>query len=184
MIDLRSAATLAGLGVVAAFSWWVLEVSAPIETRSLGPRHLPDYHFTAPRITRFGADGKVALDLTAVRALHFPDDDSVQLEDLRVALTTDAGVTWRMRADRGNAPMGGDSIELAGAVSVSRPRADGGLTLATESLTVEPRAQRLSTTAPVELRAGGSRIAAVGMQADLLAERVALSAQIRGSYAR
>jgi len=183
MIDLRTSAAIAGLGVAAAFSWWVLQVSAPTETRSLGPRHLPDYHFVAPRITRFGADGKVALDLTAARALHYPDDDSVELEDLRVALTTDAGVTWQMRADRGIAPMGGDSIELAGAVTVARPRGDGGLTLATESLTLHPRAQRLATAAAVELRAGSSRIEAVGMQADLLAERVELGAKIRGSYA-
>jgi lipopolysaccharide export system protein LptC len=183
VIDLRAGATFAALGVAAAFSWWVVQVSAPLAPRAVGPRHLPDYHFVGPRITRFGADGRVALDLTAARALHYPDDDTIALEGLRLSLTTDQGVTWRMGAATGVAPMTGDRIDLAGKVTVERPGPSGGVRLATESLTVEPRAQRLSTGAPIELRAGTSQVEAVGMHADLVAGRIVLDSRIRGRYA-
>lgn len=184
MITVRGALTLAGLGAAAAFSAWVLQVGAPRRVEVAAPRHLPDYHFLAPRITRFGADGLLTLDLRAARAVHFEDDDSVALEDLKVDYRTDSGDLWRLTAARGTAPMGGETLTLEGAVRVERPRADGGaLELSTERLTLATRGQRLTTDLAVELREGGSRMTAIGLDADLQAERIRFPHAVKGSYA-
>jgi lipopolysaccharide export system protein LptC len=184
VITLRGTLALAGLGAAAAFTAWVLQIGAPRNVQAAAPRHLPDYHFTAPRITRFGADGLLTLDLRAARALHFEDDDSVELEALSVDYRTDTGELWRLTAARGTAPMDGEVLTLEGAVRVSRPRAaGGGLELDTERLVLATRGQRLTTDAPVALREGGSHMTAIGLDADLRAERIRFPKQVRGTYA-
>ena len=184
MITLRGGLAVAGLGAAAAFTAWVLQVGAPRTALVAAPRHLPDYHFLAPRITRFGADGLLALDLRAARAVHFEDDDSVALEQLSVDYRTDAGDLWQLTAARGSAPMSGDVLLLEGTVRVARPRADGGaLELITDHLSLAPRGQRLTTDAPVQMREGSSRMTAVGLDADLRAERIRFNSAVRGSYA-
>lgn len=184
MITLRGSLAVGGLGAAAAFTAWVLQVGAPRTAQVTAPRHLPDYHFLAPRITRFGADGLLALDLRAASAVHFEDDDSVALEQLSVDYRTDTGDLWHLTAARGSAPMSGDVLLLEGAVRVARPRADGGaLELTTERLTLATRSQRLTTDSPVEMREGNSRMSAVGLDADLSAERIRFTSAVRGSYA-
>ena len=184
MITLRGSVALASLAAVAAFTAWVLQIGAPHAVQASAPRHLPDYHFTAPRITRFGADGLLTLDLRAARAMHFEDDDSIALEELSVDYRTDTGELWRLTAARGTAPMDGDVLTLEGDVRVSRPRASGGaLELATDQLQLEMREQRLTTDLPVELREGGSRMTAVGLDADLRAEHIRFAHTVRGTYA-
>jgi lipopolysaccharide export system protein LptC len=184
MITLRGTLALAALGGVAAFTFWVVQIGAPRRAENAAPSHLPDYHFIAPRITRFGKDGLLALDLRAAKALHFEDDDSVELQQISVDYRTDQGDLWRLTAARGTAPMSGEVLQLEGAVRVARPRADGGaLELSTERLTLAPRDQRLTTDAAVELREGGSRMTAIGLDADLRAERIRFEREVRGSYA-
>ncbi len=184
MITLRGSLAVGGLGAAAAFTFWVVQIGAPRTAQVAAPRHLPDYHFISPRITRFGADGLLALDLRAASAVHFEDDDSVALEQLRVDYRTDAGDLWRLTAARGSAPMSGEVLLLEGAVRVARPRADGGaLELSTERLTLATRSQRLTTDAPIEMHEGGSRMTAVGLDADLRAERIRFISAVKGSYA-
>lgn len=185
MITLRGGLTLVALGGTAAFTYWVVQVGAPPRVAVTAPRHLPDYHFIAPRITRFGSDGLLTLDLRAAKAEHFQDDDSVELEQLSVDYRTDAGDLWRLTAERGSSPMSGEVLQLEGAVRVARPRADGGaLELRTERLTLTTRDQRLTTDAAVEMREGRSLMTATGLDADLRAERISFKRAVRGSYAR
>ena len=184
MTPLRGSLTLAALAGAAAFTFWVVQVGAPRIAQVTAPRHLPDYHFIAPRITRFGSDGLLALDLRAAKAEHFEDDDSVALEQLSVDYRTDAGDLWHLTAARGTAPMSGEVLQLEGAVRVTRPRAAGGtLELSTERLTLATRGQRLTTDAPIEMREGSSRMTAVGLDADLRAERIQFRRAVRSSYA-
>jgi len=184
MITPRGVAALTVLGAVAAFTFWVLQVSAPREVRGREASHEPDYHFGKPRITRFGADGALELDLTARHAVHFPDDDTVALDDLKVEVRAPDGTAWSMAAARGHAPMAGEVVTLEGGVRIARPagRAGSAVELTTDHVALDTRAQRLTTDAPVQIVDGANRFTAVGLVADLATERITLKDRVRGSY--
>ena len=176
---------LAALGGVAAFTFWVLQVSAPREVREREARHEPDYHFSAPRITRFAVDGTLELELTARHAVHFPDDDTVELDELKVDVRAPDGTAWTMVAARGHAPMAGSRVKLEGGVRIGRPGggAGGAILLTTDHVELDTRTQLLSTEAPVEIVHGANRVTAVGLLADLGRDHITLQSRVRGTYA-
>ena len=185
MITPRGIAAFVALGAIAAFTFWVLQISAPREVRDREASREPDYHFGAPRITRFGADGALTLDLTARSAVHYPHDDTVALEQLEVDVRAPDGAAWTLSAARGSAPMAGERVSLEGGVRIGRPAggAGGAIELTTERVTLDTRAQRLETDAPVRIVQGGNQVTAVGLIADLASERITLKHRVRGSYA-
>jgi len=184
MITPRGLFAIGALGATALFTLWVLQVSAPVETKREGPSHVPDFLFASPRITRFGPDGTLVLDLTASHAVHYPDDDTVALEDLRIDLHTQSGEDWRMAAQHGTGPMGAQEFELSGAVTVGRPQGtDAGLQLRTDRVTLRADTRTLDTQAAVTIVEGGSSVRAIGMHADLLTQRIELHHQVRSDYA-
>lgn len=173
------------LGAITAFTFWVLQVSAPREVRERETRHEPDYHFTAPRITRFGVDGTLELELTAKNAVHFPDDDTVALDELQVDVRAPDGTAWTMVAARGHAPMAGERVTLEGGVRIGHPAggAGGAILLTTDHIELDTRAQLLTTEAPVEIVHGTNRVTAVGLLADLGRDHITLKSRVRGTYA-
>lgn len=185
MITPRGIAAFAALGAIAAFTFWVLQINAPREVRGREASREPDYHFGAPRITRFGADGTLDLELTARSAVHYPHDDTVALEELEVDVRAPDGASWTLSAARGSAPMAGDRILLEGGVRVARPAggAGGPIELTTEQVTLDTSVQRLETDAPVLIVQGANRVTAVGLVADLGRERITLKQRVRGVYA-
>lgn len=186
MITPRGLVAFAALIATAAFTWWVLQINAPREVREREARHEPDYHFGAPRITRYGANGLVDLALTASHAVHYPDDNSVVLDALRVELLAPDGTAWIMVADHGTAPMQGDRLALSGNVKITRPAdpAQGGeIELTTEHAELDTRVERISSDDPVVMTHGNNRVSATGLLADLRAERITLRSQVRGTYA-
>lgn len=184
MITPRGVAAFAALGAVAAFTFWVLQISAPREVRGREAGHEPDYHFGAPRITRFGPDGALELDLTAVSAVHYPHDDTVVLDRLRVDVRAPDGAAWTLAAARGSAPMAGDLVTLEGGVRIARPAGAGGgaIELETERVVIDTRVQRLATDAAVTIAQGANRVTAVGLEADLRGDRITLKQRVRGTY--
>lgn len=184
-MDWRGPVILLALAGMAGLTWWLLRVATPLASSARAADQLPDYYFTGPRIVRYDTDGRVELDLTAERAMHHPQDDSVSLERLAVAYRTREGQHWRMSAARGNTPADGERITLDGDVSVTRadPGTEGGLELRTEQVLLDTAARRLTATGAVTLRDGATTMTAVGLVADLANDRIQLETRVRGSYA-
>ena len=193
MISPRGVLSFVALGAAAAFTFWVLQISAPREVREKETRHEPDYHFDSPRITRYGVGGALELDLTAAHAVHYPDDDSVALDQVALDLRTREGARWTMVAAHAIAPMKGSIVSLDGGVRIARPRADaksdarpdandGAVELRSERVTLDTSAQRIETAEAVEMLQGGNRTTAVGLVADLGADRITFKSHVRSSY--
>lgn len=185
MMPWRGLLALGALAGLAGFTWWLLEIAKPLAAGPGAPRTHPDYYFTGPRIVRFDASGEIELDLTALRAVHYPADDSVALESLAIAYRTPEGAAWKLTAARGSAPASGEVITLDGAVAVQRPQPDGspGLELRTERVTLDTRRRVLSAPGAVELADRGARLSAIGLTADLANDRIELAQRVRVSYA-
>jgi lipopolysaccharide export system protein LptC len=185
-MDWRGPLALATLAALAALTWWLLQIATPLAAAPGAPRHLPDYYFSGPRIVRFDAAGRIELDVTAERAVHYADDDSVALEALSVAYRAPEGDAWRMTAERGTAPASGEVITLDGAVAVARAQTDGGtgLELRTERVTLDTRTRVLEAPGAVELVDAGTHVTALGLVADLANDRIRLGRRVRGTYAQ
>lgn len=75
-------------------------------------RHDPDYVITDFTSTTFDRDGKPLNVLSAARMVHFPDDDSTELEAPRVVQTKPGEPRMSVQAERGAMSADGEEIFL------------------------------------------------------------------------
>jgi lipopolysaccharide export system protein LptC len=83
-------------------------------------RHDPDYIVDNLAHTRFNAQGVVESTLLAVKMLHYPDDDTIDLVAPRVMQTKPDEPRVTVTADRGALSQDGEEVFLYGNVLVVR----------------------------------------------------------------
>jgi lipopolysaccharide export system protein LptC len=122
-LDWSKLAIAAALLTVAALSWWLPRSFTPGETtRAPVARHEPDY--TAENFTTVAVDaqGVKLYELSARRVLHFPDDDSTELEEPYLIQYRPGLAPTHTRARRGRIPADSRDILLTGEVHAARGR--------------------------------------------------------------
>ena len=82
------------------------------ETQPTKRRHDPDYVITNFTSTTFDRDGKPLSVLSAARMVHFPDDDSTELNAPRVVQTKPQEPRMLLSADRGAVSANGEEVFL------------------------------------------------------------------------
>jgi lipopolysaccharide export system protein LptC len=186
------------LGSLAALTYWLdAQVQAPAPRQDGTGRHDPDIFVENFRAVTFDAQGHARQSLTARRAEHFPDDESIAFESPSLALTTPGQPTitlvadtatlsgdrehiafrGNVRAERATAPAGGQAAPPAGQAA---PPA-GPVTLTTEFLNVTPKTGRAETDQPVTIEEPRGIIHGVGMELDNQARTVKLKSRVRGT---
>ena len=75
-------------------------------------RHDPDYVVDNLLHTRFNAEGSVDSTLAAVKMVHYPDDDSTELQSPRVVQTKPNEPRVTLTADRGALSQDGEEVFL------------------------------------------------------------------------
>lgn len=148
-----------------------------------GPAH-PGYTLSDARVTEFGPDGAVRLEMTIRHAEQDPGRDTVAMQDVFVDYFVLPNQHWRLSARRGDAPAGFDRVELSGDVVMVGQQAvpEGRAVVRTERLTLEPSARRAHTAAPVSLAFGPYALAATGLEADLNAATLRLKSGVNGRF--
>jgi LPS export ABC transporter protein LptC len=144
------------------------------------------YYVREAEVTEYGADGRVALRFTADSAVEIPAREEILLNKVDVEYFALPRQRWTLTAATGRVPTGGRQVELEGAVTMRGER-DGEARAAiveTDRLTLDTASQRAYTDAPVTLAFGETRLAAIGMDANLLAETLRLEAGVNGRFAR
>jgi len=179
------------LGGLAALTYWLdAQVQPPQPRRDGTTRHDPDLFIENFRATVLDADGRPRQSLTAKRAQHYPDDDSVDIAGLTLALTDPGRPRLSVTADAGTVPGKRDTVILTGNVRAVRDAmpahkpgeaGTGPLTLVTEYLRVEPKEGRAVTDKPVTIEEPRGIIHAVGMELDNKARTLKLKSGVRGT---
>jgi lipopolysaccharide export system protein LptC len=130
-----------------------------------GPvKHEPDYmldHFT---LQRFDVAGALKVEIEGDHMQHFPDDDIMEVEKIRVVSTDPDGSKMTATAQHGRAK--GDSSEIwldgqAQIVSVAAGQLP--VQMNGEHLRAEPKLKRLDSDWPVIVQQGGSEFHAQGL---------------------
>jgi lipopolysaccharide export system protein LptC len=180
------------LGGLAALTYWLDAQVATSAARNNGAsRHDPDLYIENFSAVSFDAGGRVLQSLTAKRAQHYPDDDSVDLVLPSLTLTDPGKPRLAVNADEGTISGNREIVTLRGNVRAVRdsaaPKAPtdgspiGPATFTTDMLRVIPKRSRAETERPVTIEEPRGMIRGVGMILDNEAHTIKLKSAVSGT---
>lgn len=175
------------MGVLALGTWWLVRNTPRLDTPppTLAPRHEPDYTMQGFTMQRFGADGRLSVQVQGLQMRHYPDTDTLEIDAVTIrALSPDGSVT---RATARRAVSNGDAseVQLLGNAQVVREGSAGQASIEFESefLHAYLRTERLLSHLPVRLRQGGSELRVGSIDYDHLVRVARLGPPVRARLA-
>jgi len=170
---------------IALISRWLLTtVETPTGRVAPEARHDPDYFLENFKITVYQPNGAPAYHLDATHMNHYPDDDTMTMQNLKLDYRDDENQTWITTANNGVAYQNIEVMQLDGDVRIHRqtPKPDQAITITTTSLRIDFPNKHASTEAEVKIFDKNSTITAKGMDVDMAAGHLTLLSQARGHY--
>jgi lipopolysaccharide export system protein LptC len=160
---------LAVLAVLAALTLWLNQlVQAPSARADGSLRHDPDLMVDNFNARKLGEDGRVLYTLAARKMVHYPDDDSAQLESVTLEAFEPRQPKMTLTADHGRLEQGGDRVWIEGNVVVVR-QADAkneAARLTTDRLLVLPDEGIARTSSEVVLDSPSGHATGTGLEID------------------
>ncbi|WP_353139599.1 LPS export ABC transporter periplasmic protein LptC [Limnohabitans sp.] len=179
------------MGLMAMTTYWLLR-NAPVipeATSELAPRHVPDYFMHDFSVKVFGADGRLKSEVVGKEGRHFPDTDTLEIDEPRIRiLNTDGRLTTAV-AKRGLINADGSEAQLFEKAVVVReattnkqgtsvPRTE----LQSDFLHLFSNTEEVRSHLPVVLVQGaGNRFTGDGLSYDNLAQVIQLTGRVRGT---
>jgi lipopolysaccharide export system protein LptC len=169
MIRPTSWLPLTALALLVGLTLWLNQLVQAPSTRGDGSkRHDPDLVVDSFSARKLGEDGRVLYTLAAKKMVHYPDDDSALLENVRVEAYEPRQPKMTITADHGRLEQGGERVFIEGNVVIVR---DGDAKneparLTTEKLLVLPDAGIARTSSEVTLVSPSTRAVAAGLELD------------------
>jgi lipopolysaccharide export system protein LptC len=170
------------LVLVALSAWLRYATELPDATRDGRNRHDPDAIVNDVRGHKLDAAGVLLYRIEAAEVRHFPDDETSELQQPRLAYVSPAKPTVTIRADAALATARAEKVELSGQVEIRRAAAGRQAALLAEmpELTVLPEEKRAFTSSKVLITQGLSRLQGVGMKVDHALQTYVLESDVRG----
>ncbi len=173
---------LAGLAVT---TQWLVSTLATDETKKSSEQHKMDYYLKDFTTTLMGEDGRPEKRLSATRMIHYPDDDSTELEQ-PILTTFEKNIPkWTIQSETGWLSGDGELLLLQGKVTMDRPKsADADqVHIVTRNLRVQPEQDYAETEESITITEPKNWITSKGMQAWLATPmRIKFPAKVRGKY--
>lgn len=178
---------LMGLFAMATF-WLIRSTPAVIESTAGKPiRHEADYFLRNFSIKAFDIHGTLKSEVVGREARHYPDTDTLEIEQISMRTTGENGLPTVATAHRAISDATGDDVQLFGNVHVLRRLPAG--TSAESREPVEYRSEYLRvrsddgkavTHLPVVISQGKDRFNGNAMTYDDHASVIELTGQVRG----
>lgn len=182
--------TLFTLGLAAGLAmltlWLERAVNAPAGGRPDPSLHNPDFIVERFTATTLDKSGRPESRLIAKRMVHYPDDETTELEEPRLLQLPGEGPPVRITAERGTVTKDGEEVRLYGNVVVIREAtgARAELRMETAYLQVFPKEELAVTPESVVITEGRSRLAGVGMEYNNKTRQFTLKARVTGTLDR
>ena len=155
------------LAMLVALTWWLNQLVQPEGDRGdAKKRHDPDLIVEKFSARKFGVDGRTLYTLAARKMVHYPDDDSAQLEKLGFEAYEPRQPRVTIASDSGRLLEGGDKVWFEGNVVLVRDADEKyeASRLTTDRLLVLPDTGVARTTGPVLLENPAARVEAAGLE--------------------
>jgi len=173
------------LGVMAALTFWLDRVIESGARDIVGPsRSDPDFIVQNISAVSIGETGKAAHALTAVKMVHYPDDDSTLLTQPRFVSYGETKAPVTITANQGVVSSKGDHVYFQDNVRVARaPYGDQSeLILRTSFLHVIPDADLAKTDRYVTIVDDATVVTAVGLELNISSHELKLLSNVRSTY--
>ena len=174
------------LALLATMSFWLDHKVQPQPRRPDGStRHDPDFIIEGFSAVKMNPDGTRRYGLTAKRMVHFPDNNSTELELPRLVYFDYQRAPVTIRSETAEAMQGGDDIYFRGDVQIIRSAyaSNAELGVFTSFLHVIPDKDLAKTDKPVRMVEGNSTASSVGLEFNNVTREVKLLSEVKASYA-
>ena len=173
--------------LLAVVSGWIFEsIEKKPATTKQKVRHDPDYYLKNFTATTMDQLGKPAYQVKASQLEHFPDNDSMVLQQPRFSFYRNNKITWTAQADEALVLNNSEIIQLNGRVILNQVQQAGikepPIHLTAEQLTIEPGENIAHTKSDIKLTQGKNYIQATGMRADLDKNKIEFLSNTRSHY--
>ena len=177
------------MGVLALSTYWLVRstpgFSEPRPEQL--KRHEPDYFVQQFSVKTFDLKGRLKSEVLGTQARHYPDTDTLEIDQVRLRNFNDKGHLTTASANRALSNADGSEVQLMGHAVVVReaiPGAGGSLTPALsikgEFLHVFANTERIKSHQPVELKRGNDHFTADSLAYDNFDATLELQGRVRG----
>lgn len=175
------------LSILAGLTYWLQGVVDGTTLRNTGKlRHDPDAIAENFTVRQLDETGRVKYRLSAPYLVHYPDDESSELQFPTLISFRPNSPPLTITANHAWATAKGEVIYLWENVRVARAATGKQAELISRSpdLTVQTETGFAFTASPVEITQGQSRVTGVGAQIDRDTSTFVLLSQVKGLYIR
>ncbi len=151
------------------------------------PTHEPDFFMRGFVVKNFLPGGELRSELFGKEGRHYPDNDTLEVDQVRVRAISPQGFTTRATADRGLSNGDGSEVQLFGNAVVVREAATGSsgravprLEFRGDFLHAYLDSERVTSNKPVTLIRGTDRFTADTLDYDNLSGVANLQGRVRG----
>ena len=180
------------MGLMAMSTYWLVRNTPFLggDTFEEAPRHVPDYYMQDFSVRVFGKDGKLKSEMVGAEGRHFPDTDTLEVDDIRVRmlnadgrLTTATASRGVINADASEVQLFERAIVIREAFKKSQEVASPRTELRSEFLHFFADTERVRSHLPVALLRGsdGDQFVADSLDYDNLERVIQLKGRVRGT---
>ncbi|WP_126453397.1 LPS export ABC transporter periplasmic protein LptC [Sulfuriflexus mobilis] len=187
-MNLRLLALIVVLLSLASASIWLQEEGKQGDEdpaqKQAKQRHVPDYYMDNFEMTTMDDLGRPSSLLISDKMLHYPDDDSTELNMPTMTLYRETGKPWIVRSDRGWVAADNKLVLLSGNVVIDRHSGPDNrpVKLLTERLRIHPKTDFAETDQPVTMLSEKRKTTAIGMRAYVREGQLQLLDDVRVHY--
>ena len=174
------------MAMLALGTWWLVK-NTPLFEAGKPPaalRHEPDYTMQQFLVQRFAADGTLRVQIEGEVLRHFPDTDTIEVEQPRIRAFTPDGRVTVATAQRALSNGDGSELELSGGAHVvAHPAPNAApIEFRGEYLQVFVKTERVRSNLPVAVTQGASELHADSMAYDNKARVLDFKGRVRASF--
>lgn len=176
------------MAVLASGTWWLVK-NTPLlgePGEQAAPRHEPDYRMANFEIQRIGADGRLNVQIAGAELRHYPDTDTIEIDQARVRAVAPDGSLAIAEARLAISNGDGSDLQLKGGVHLRRlppgagENATAQLDVRGEFLQALSNAEILRSHLPVTIRQGSSTLNAQNFEYRHLTGQVTFTGKAQG----
>jgi len=176
------------MALLASATWWLVKNTPLLDgpTEAAPPRHVPDYRMANFEIQRIGADGRLNVQIAGAELRHYPDTDTLEIDQARVRATAPDGSLAIAEADRALSNGDGSDMQLLGNVRLRRlppgstETARPQLEVRGEFLQALAHSEILRSHLPVSIRQGASTLNAQNFEYRHLTGQLSFTGRAQG----
>jgi lipopolysaccharide export system protein LptC len=177
------------MGLLALATYWMVRSTPSLEQRAApaAAQHLPDYFMHKFSVKTFDARGLLRSEVTGQDARHFPDTDTLEIEQVHIRSFNQEGQLTTATARQALANSDASEVQLIGQALIERKasrnkngKEQAALIFKGEFLHAFMEAERVKSDKPVELTRGQDRFTANSLDYDNRQGVMLLTGRVRG----